>query len=197
MPDHRQKSGDRRYTGALNFLPDEVSNVLYERYHLSREVLHDRGVRWAPDEQRVYIPTPYFDKDGGGILRTLAKDVQPKVKSCRAPGSSGMGFYDAAGERFEFLLVVEDALSALCAAEYCYTVSLQGTYMSHERLLELVEYAAGDPIVFALDRDATDKAIAIVNKYKYLADVYVAALPKDIKDMTIQEREEFLWSIRF
>lgn len=174
-----------------------MSNELQQRYRLDVGYLHERGVRWAPDEQRVYIPTPYFDEDGGGILRTLNKSVQPKVKSCQATGSSGMGFYDAVGERFEFLLVVEDALSALCAAHYCNTVALQGTYMSHERLLELVEYAAGDPIVFALDRDATDKAIAIVNKYKYLADVYVAALPKDIKDMTIKEREEFLWSIRF
>lgn len=182
----------------MNLLPDEVSKVLEERYGLFSDYLRQRGVRWAPEVNRVYVPTPYFHKEGGGILRSLSGE-QPKVLSAAAPWSSGMGFYPPWSDEDvpDFVFVVEDALSALCVAKYAFCVSLQGTQLPQTRLLELVEYAGPMPIVLALDKDATSKAIKYVNDYKYLADIQVLALEKDIKDMKGEERRRMLWNYKY
>lgn len=195
--DERQQAKDRRYRGALNLLPDTVSQLLWERYGITFETQIHRNLRWASEVNRLYIPTPYLGGEGGGVLRSLSGQ-QPKVLSCAAPWSSGMGFYEAELHHPIDLpiFVVEDALSAICVAEDMRCVSLQGTYLPPARLVEIIEWAHGAEIVLALDKDATNKAAEYVNKYKYLADISMLPLEQDIKDMGGAERREMLWNYK-
>lgn len=87
--------------------------------------------------------------------------------------------------------MVEDQFSAMRLwQEGVSAVALLGTHINHERAVELSSVTRN--VVIALDKDATNKAIAHAAQFRYALDAKVVALTKDVKDLDEKELKELL-----
>lgn len=91
--------------------------------------------------------------------------------------------------------VVEDIPSAFRLADAgIRAVALCGTHVSSDAAIELASNT--DSIRWALDKDATRKAVEHCRDFRYMfRHSSVALLPKDVKDMTRQEVDEWVSSL--
>jgi hypothetical protein len=197
LADGRKEIKDRRFYGELNFLPFYVSEYLKHRYSLLQSTIDRFQLRWSEKKQRVYIPCDFQRPELGGVLRSFSDPPeQPKSLSFLAlPGL--VGRFTPVSPRQTSVLVVEDPVSAMAAAQemYCSAYCLYGTVLDATRLYEI---CANEPegtnttITLALDKDATSRAIDYVSRFCRLFNIRVLPLDKDIKDMDKAERRT-LW----
>lgn len=84
--------------------------------------------------------------------------------------------------------IVQNSLDSACA--------LMGTYASADVLEEILEVARGRPILVALDKDAIQSSIKLMEtlRLRHSGPVMAIVLPKDIKNMTEKELNECLKS---
>ena len=68
-------------------------------------------------------------------------------------------------------------------------MALLGTNLLNEHANRLSKYSK---VYIALDKDATDKALDIVRRLHFLVPTSLAVLPTDLKNMTDDERDEFI-----
>ena len=68
-------------------------------------------------------------------------------------------------------------------------MALLGTNLLNEHAKRLSQYSL---VYVALDKDATDKALDIVRRLHFLVPTKLAVLPTDLKNMTDDERDEFI-----
>jgi len=88
------------------------------------------------------------------------------------------------------IVLVEDVLSAAKVATSGFrAASLMGCNLSLDQFLEAQEVAKDNPIVLALDRDATGKALNHVHRYGFLSggNLIPLLLSKDLKYHTKEE----------
>jgi DNA primase len=92
-------------------------------------------------------------------------------------------------------VVVEDIPSALKLGALGYrAVALNGTHLTDEAVSELDKNATS--VIWALDKDALRKAMALDKKYRLLFNsTTVLVLHKDFKDQTCKEVDECLSEI--
>ena len=86
------------------------------------------------------------------------------------------------------VLLVEDQLSAMRAAEYLHvtTCALLGTGINAEKVAEIQQSASY--VIIALDSDATGQAFAMARKWGQAFDsCKVLVLTQDIKDMPLEQ----------
>lgn len=166
-------------------LPDEVSNLLTDRYHFNSRELSVLG--WDDDVSRVVIPV--FDVDGtisGSVLR--AEDGrQPKALNYTEPGA--VGVFQNIGS--DSCIIVEDLYSALRASRYMNAVAILGTHLNEERI-EVISQLGCSKYILALDADAFNKTIKYVTQFRSQLPMRPLRIGKDLKNMTSSELEELL-----
>lgn len=107
-----------------------------------------------------------------------------------------MGWFVSSEQRWESpswknVLLVEDVVSAMRAADFIPAVALLGCNLSLEKLMEILKVT--DDIYLALDRDATGKALAFQRMYSFVApEMKVIPLDYDLKNLADKQIEEKL-----
>ena len=87
------------------------------------------------------------------------------------------------------VFVVEDCASACAVSNKVTGLALLGTNLLQEHVRVLQEY---ERVYIALDKDATDKALDMVRRLYFLVPTHLAVLQQDLKNMTDDERDEYL-----
>lgn len=175
-------------------IPASVYLTLNEKYSLDEELLRFGGFKWTPTKKRVVMPirTP-MGIPIGITLRTLDKEVKPKtltyIHTTDVPIAS-FYLHGAAGNKP--MWIVEDQISALRLSEYVDAVALLGTNLT-DSLIMYIKRLAIKHIVICLDADAKQKALEHCKNFSALIEkISVRFPPKDIKDMSRKELEDFL-----
>ena len=87
------------------------------------------------------------------------------------------------------VFVVEDCPSACSVSVLVSGLSLMGTTLLDEHIEVIKKYKK---VYIALDKDATSKAILILKKLRNYVPTQLIVLNKDLKDMELGERNEFI-----
>lgn len=175
----------RRYTGSLVPLPDAAYEYYWTKYGISES---DLGyVAWSPEYERtvwqVLDSRTYLR---GYELRAI-DDRKPKTLHYRQVDEPWVGWFRDY-PKDETIVIVEDVISAFKVSKVFASVSLMGTHLNLEKLLDVLEVS--DDIVLALDRDATNKALEYSKRWAMLApSIKVLPLERDLKLETIEEIE--------
>lgn len=135
---------------------------------------------------------PVLDPQGeacGVNLRSFSGE-RPKAKLHTEADS--MAWYPKLGSKQ--LIIVEDQLSAMRAADYVTAVALLGTNLNDERATRIRKETPGYQRYLALDQDAFDKAIKLTVQYRGLLGLRLLTLTKDLKNLTKDELDDFFTS---
>lgn len=153
------------------------------------EAYTDRLFNMAYDpklDRAVFLIQDEKGKVVGGVGRALSGQV-PKTynypDSLPVPFTCGMG---------DTAVIVEDCASACSIGRFddYKGVALLGTHLKAEYLFHIV--ANYTKIVIALDPDAYSKSIKLRNSIEYYTkDIKIWKLPKDLKNMSREEIQEF------
>ena len=87
------------------------------------------------------------------------------------------------------VFVVEDCPSACSVSVLTTGLALMGTTLLDEHIEVIKKYKK---VYIALDKDATSKAILILKKLRNYVPTQLIVLNKDLKDMELGERNEFI-----
>lgn len=178
------------YLGPLEPLPGRVLRMFRRKFDLTAAELASAGFKWAPEDDRVYMPVygPQGQKRGGQ-LRSYNERVRTKVLARQEKPAPWQAWYKLGTGRSDglveprTLVVVEDQVSALKVSRHFNSVAFLGTKITPDRIQEIAAIGARD-VVVALDADAQDKAIDIINENMLLFErIHVAFLGKDFKDV--------------
>ena len=163
------------------------------RETLAKWSIHPEEVthwKYSPEEDRILLPVhgPLYELRG--YVRRGSSDRQPKALTGRVVDGQPFQSWHIRETPRPHLILVEDVPSAyrlmLNDAE---AVALTGCTPSDDALDEIVRVARQrkQQLVWALDPDATDKALRLNNKVSLRIASRVLVLPKDVKDMTDEE----------
>lgn len=168
----------------------EWINVLCERLHLTENLIASAEWGWTDDYQgRVVMPI--LDREGltiGQTLRSYDPNVDKKALINRRREGELMCWYKF--HRYpQVLVVVEDQPSALrmSGVKGMAGLALLGTHLNYERCQD-IKRSGIRKVVLSLDQDATSQAVQLmVNNRRWLPELQMIALDKDVKSMTPEE----------
>ena len=86
-------------------------------------------------------------------------------------------------------IIVEDCPSACSVSHLAVGISLMGTSLLDEHIDVIKQF---EKVYIALDKDATTKAISMMKRLRNYVPTRLIVLNKDLKDMQIGERNEFI-----
>ncbi len=86
-------------------------------------------------------------------------------------------------------IIVEDCPSACSVSHLAVGISLMGTSLLDEHIDVIKQF---EKVYIALDKDATTKAISMMKRLRNYVPTKLIVLNKDLKDMQIGERNEFI-----
>lgn len=161
---------------------------------LSPSELMGLGVMWNAGTGRLALPVygpRYLLR--GRVLRVLPGDTRtPKALTWMYEEGPSLAWNRVDGA---CTIVVEDIPSALKLGGLEYrAVALNGTHMTDEAVAELDRNSTS--VIWALDRDALAKAMALDKKYRLLfKNTTVLVLDRDFKDQTFEEVDKCLYEI--
>ena len=118
--------------------------------------------------------------DATGRSLTNRKPKWRRYGTSRNTFLSGNGFYG---------IIVEDCPSACSISNLAVGISLMGTSLLDEHIDVIKQFKK---VYIALDKDATGKAILMMKKLRNYVPTKLIVLNKDLKDMQIGERNEFI-----
>ena len=118
--------------------------------------------------------------DATGRSLNGSKPKWRRYGNSRYPFLSGNGFCG---------IIVEDCPSACSVSHLACGISLMGTTLLDEHIEVIKKYKK---VYIALDKDATSKAILILKKLRNYVPTQLIVLNKDLKDMELGERNEFI-----
>jgi DNA primase len=130
----------------------------------------------------------YIVKNGNTIVDAVGRSLDGigakwyRYGNSRYPFSCGTGTH---------VVLVEDCASACSVSQSYVGVALLGTNLLEEHIQVLSSYSK---IFVALDKDATDKALNIVKILCRYVPTKLMILERDLKNLTKEERDEFLRS---
>ncbi len=174
----------KEYTGELRRLSEAEEQILCDRTGITPVQAARARIRYAVAERRYAFPVlSPAGRRRGLVLRSYSGGF-PKaltVKETTEPMLAWAAVSDAV-PRDGPTFVVEDLPSAVRASEYVHAVALLGTSCSQEYALEIAAF--GGDVVWALDADATAKAIKLYREHMNLFErSRVVTLERDLKDM--------------
>lgn len=134
------------------------------------------------DVRRERLVYPIYDTLGllrDGVGRTMT-GARPKwYRYGNYPGGFRIGTSDTA-------VVVEDVPSAISISEWVSGYALLGTSLRERHIKELSTYRR---VIFALDKDATDKSLTMMRALNNIVPTGILILDKDLKTLGDEERE--------
>lgn len=169
-------------------LPDELVEMFYVRYSITKDELIQNGFSYAPELDRVIMPIyNYLGYEIGQVARSYDPDITgSKAINYFSDGKSHLHYVPQGMYRNGAIVCVEDIPSSLRCARFGRAIAILGSYISHENILELAEHTG--EVIIALDPDATNKAFKMRNKYRaYFRNFSIRVLSKDPKDMSDEE----------
>lgn len=169
----------RPYQGSAYRLTETTRTMLADRYNL---VLGPKFCRWRETD------TPHellFEIRGdacelrGHVTRNM-RDKQ--VRAYKQTARPWLDYWLI--DQSRPMVIVEDSISAARLYQCDFNaVALQGTRLTPEAVAEIRAVKASAYYI-ALDRDATDKAMAYAKRYSYIFQpLHLTCLSRDIKDM--------------
>lgn len=189
------ESGNRRprlYTAETRGLAEDWLHELGDKYLLSKDEIN--WLEWTEEVGSGRLVVYVREADGkrrGVHTRTRkGQSGSSETRDYREQSDIWMGWFSIpggaqSGHNQSPIVLVEDVLSAAKVATAGFrSASLMGCNLSLDQFLEAVEVAKGAPIVVALDRDATEKALGFVHRYHFLArggTLVPLLLSKDLK----------------
>jgi len=130
----------------------------------------------------------YLVKQGNSVVDAVGRAIDGRNPKWYRYGNS----------RYPFLcgksntgIVVEDCASACSVSNIFTGIALLGTSLLDEHIETLKEY---DQVFVALDKDATDKALGMVKILCRHVPTKLMVLSRDLKNLSKEERDEFLRS---
>jgi hypothetical protein len=181
----------RPFEGPLRALTEQEASFLEEKigwYELHRRTIG--RVRFEPEAGRYAFPVFGPDKRRRGwVFRSWDDFVRTKALTHMDRDEPHISWYRTQqdGETW----IVEDIPSAARIALYRDSLALCGTTCGDDYIAEIAAHT--DEVVWALDEDATAKAIKFHRKYGALFESSrVQPLEKDAKDMTEPELRALL-----
>lgn len=180
----------RPYEGTIRALHEDEAAVLADKVGFTEEHLALSRVRWAPEENRYAFPIWGADKRRRGfVFRTWDSFVRTKALTHMDRDEPHLSWYRERPQRETW--IVEDIPSAVRIGLYRNAVALCGTTCGPDYINEISEHT--NAVVWALDADATTKAIHFIRKYGALFESSrVQVLERDAKDMTESELRALL-----
>lgn len=172
----------RVYRGDTTKLGERWLSEILLRYGISEEDATWAG--WRESIETNGLACPILGPSGvrrGYEIRKSKSSAVPGVRSTssyRETDVPWLGWY----RRFRTgpVVIVEDVVSALKVSRWYQVVSLMGSHLDLERLLEILGVSEDGRL--ALDRDATTKAIKFIKEYRLLAPNFKPVLlSKDLK----------------
>lgn len=148
-------------------------NVLHalRRMHMRYDVKEDRHVFLIMDNGGCY----------GAIGRSATPHAIPKTKNYHKTFSRPF----IVGEG-DVLVIVEDCLSAAAVSHYTASLALAGTDIKPSYIPYILAYKH---VIIALDRDAAVKSLKLSERLRQYMTCSTSLLPKDVKNMSLLERE--------
>jgi len=134
------------------------------------------------DVVRDRLVYPIYDHLGilvDGVGRTMIGQRPKWYRYGNYPGGFRIGTSNIA-------VVVEDVPSAISISEWVSGYALLGTSLRERHIQELSTYRR---VVFALDKDATDKSLTMVRALNSIVPTGILILDKDLKTLGDEERE--------
>lgn len=185
------------YKGSVVMLNGDQRLFLSERVGFQDRHNYKSGVKYAPMEDRfafpIYSPT---GNRRGWVLRSYDEWAKSKSLTMMDVDEPHLSWYGPWDPESSHALIVEDIPSAVRASMHvgpC--VALCGGSVGPEYIRELSSYVLN--VTWALDADATGRAIALASKYSFSFDSSrVLPLEKDLKDMTEQELRTTLQELK-
>ena len=131
----------------------------------------------------------YIVKNGNTIVDAVGRSIDGRNPKWYRYGNSKRPFISGSGERGACL--VEDAASACSVSNLVAGVAILGTNLLDEHINVIKTYSR---VFVALDKDATDKALNMVKILCRHVPTKLMVLHRDLKNLTKEERDEFLRS---
>jgi|TARA_R100000084_G_scaffold108973_2_gene73320 hypothetical protein len=125
-------------------------------------------------------------KDGNKTVDAIGRSMDGSNPKWYRYGNSKKPFVVGNHDR---AVIVEDCASACTISDKFTGVALLGTSLLQDYLPSLFHY---QKIFVALDKDATDKAIDMVKTLCRIVPTKLMVLPRDLKNMTKDERNDFI-----
>lgn len=166
---------------------NNIYNIIYI-YNIYKYNIINNNILYNTNRNTIVFPiTNILGYHLGYVDRDFSGKRHPKSISYPEINTEPFIYFPYRKELSSVCVVVEDTLSAIRCAEYCSSVALLGTHMSHATAEILSRNF--DSILICLDEDATRKAIAMYTKYNlyFRKGIQVAHLHKDPKDMSHAE----------
>ena len=130
----------------------------------------------------------YIVKHEGKVVDAVGRSLDGRGAKWYRYGNSQQPFVCGTGR---CVAIVEDCASA-CSISHCITgLALLGTNLLDEHIKQLSNY---QKIFVALDKDATDKALDMVKILCRKVPTKLMVLDRDLKNMTNEERDDFIRS---
>ena len=124
--------------------------------------------------------------NNGRVVDATGRSLSNRKPKWRRYGNSKRPFICGRGSS---ALLVEDCPSACCVANVVTGIALMGTTLLDEHIDVIKQFKK---VYIALDKDATRKAISMMKKLRNYVPTKLIVLNKDLKDMQIGERNEFI-----
>jgi hypothetical protein len=169
-------------------IPEETLERISQAYYL--EPRHLKQLGWDEHYSRVVLPVVSWSGEIIGSVLRSESGGSPKALSYTE--DNAVGFFR--NRESESLIVVEDLYSALRASDYINAAAILGTHLNDERI-SFIRSTGCAVVYLALDADAYDKVIGYVKKYRNDVRMIPVKLPKDLKNMSPSELEDFFHAL--
>jgi len=130
----------------------------------------------------------YLIKDGRKIVDAAGRSLANVKPKWYRYGNSGQLFVCGLQPR---AFIVEDCASACSVSSVVTGLALLGTNLVDSYIRTITNY---EKVYVALDKDATSTALEIVKRLNGKVATKLVVLPKDLKDMGKDERDDFIRS---
>lgn len=191
-----EPKGSKR-TYSEHQLPDEIKQMLNDRFLLTEQTIRYWNLRWAPEyDGRVILPVkgPNLE-DRGVVLRNDYGAPKKALTSFNELGKPNLAWFLANQSEHNPLYIVEDIYSALRLWQAgVHAVALIGTHLNTDRVREigLMAKALDVQPFLALDLDAFGLSVKYAIEYRDMCRMTATKINKDVKDMSEQELNDFL-----
>lgn len=167
-------------------VPPPIELLVQEKYNVS---LTKHYCRWDSKTERVLMPIFDSDVELRGYIARSFTGAEPKALTFKEADYEGAAWYTTGFIPTSSLVIVEDSVSAMALNDLGIdAVALLGTHIS-EYTASMINKEFYDFVYLSLDADAFAKA---VKSNTMIQNCKLAALPKDIKNMSMEERITWL-----
>lgn len=130
----------------------------------------------------------YLVKSGNNVIDAAGRSIDGRNPKWYRYGNAGKPFTCGTSD---ISVVVEDCASACAVSDTITGVALLGTNLLEDHITCLKKYKR---VFVALDKDATDKALQMVKVLCRYVPTKLMVLSRDLKNLTKEERNDFLRS---